>query len=417
MTTKRRNVSKSKSKTLSKSNKVSSSRKHLIKSRKNRLKTKKIKGGMFSFFKKTSSPEPLPKEPNSTETALINNTQLIGTGAFGCAFKKDNNIIKISLFTEENNNELYINKFLKDKNEKNPDLNLSQKISILINYAIYTYNKNKTVSFNKVYNGYNKYQEKILKYINKCNLNLDGGLNLNSIGDKKFLIQEMPNSGTSLSSYIETLLKNKTDKSYEDIIDILKKVINKSLSALKALHSLNIVHRDFHLDNILIDTQGDCRIIDFGKSSILTVKDGKLNPSMDEKNLQKFEPNYTPECSFLLDSDTMKFIFPNYIHIYKKTDIKTQIEKCIKAKEDNKDYFNSISNLFKLDLYRFGYELDSLLYPEYEDHYNRETREFNRNKPALELEGKNDYGKINEFIQNIANIDYTKRDLLYEIKI
>ena len=46
MATKRKNVSKSKSKTLSKSNKVSSSRKHLIKSRKSGTKTRKMRGGV-----------------------------------------------------------------------------------------------------------------------------------------------------------------------------------------------------------------------------------------------------------------------------------------------------------------------------------------------------------------------------------
>ena len=45
MATKRRNVSKSKTKSSSKSNKVSSSRKHLIKSRKSGSKTRKMRGG------------------------------------------------------------------------------------------------------------------------------------------------------------------------------------------------------------------------------------------------------------------------------------------------------------------------------------------------------------------------------------
>ena len=64
MATKRRNVSKSKSKTLSKSNKSSSSRKHLIKSRKSGTKTRKMRGGVkvpiWSKFKGLFSRAPKP---------------------------------------------------------------------------------------------------------------------------------------------------------------------------------------------------------------------------------------------------------------------------------------------------------------------------------------------------------------------
>ena len=406
MTIKKINVSKYKAKSLTKNNNPYTgfrSKKHLIKARKNWSKHKKlIKGG---------------------GNDIINGIQLIGKGEFGCAFKKDNNIIKISLLTEENTNELDINKFLEDTNKKHPELCLSQKISILINYAIYTYKKKSVlIEYNE---GYNGYKDELLTYINMCNFNLNSGFNLNSIGDKKFLIQEMPNAGNSLSSYIEKLLKNEKNetgniKTYTEIIDILKIIINKSLSALKVLHSLTIVHRDIHLDNILIDTQGDCRIIDFGNSSRLTVKDDILNPVIlnpviDNKFINKYAPDFSTDCVFLLDDTELIFCPPVYIHNYNKENMKIELEKCKLVKKDNIKYFNDITNLFKLDLYKFGYRLDLLLYPKYDEHYILDTREFIRNTPSLKLDGIIDYGIIDTFIKRIANINYLERQLLYEI--
>ena len=66
MATKRRNFSRSKSNTLSKSNKGSSSRKHLIKSRKSGTKTRKMRGGVKGikgWFKNKFSRAPKPVTP------------------------------------------------------------------------------------------------------------------------------------------------------------------------------------------------------------------------------------------------------------------------------------------------------------------------------------------------------------------
>jgi hypothetical protein len=77
--TKRKNNLKSKSKTLSKSNKGSSSRKHLIKTRKNGTKTRKMRGGgvpkwIKNLGKKIAKPKEVVEIPNETKKPPINET-------------------------------------------------------------------------------------------------------------------------------------------------------------------------------------------------------------------------------------------------------------------------------------------------------------------------------------------------------
>ena len=338
------------------------------------------------------------------------NYELIGHGVFGCAFKKNNNIIKITSFNDKNKDELDINLFLQTKNKEK---DLSKSISIIIKFTKYNINSTHTNPQNyqiKFIEGNNEYYNDILSYITKCNSKLETKLSM----DNSILIQELPNSGKSLSLYIKNLLENKKGK-INEIIDSLRICINKSLSSLKVLHSLNIVHGDFHLDNILIDEEGECRIIDFGKSSIIEVKDNKIITVINKQFIEKLVPNITPECIFVLDKIIILFSLPKYIHSYNKSNIKNKINEYDTDKENNKTYFNTIDNLFKIDLYNFGNELDLLLYPIiYEDmYYVINTSEFKRVNP--DTSGMKDYGIIDLFIQKIADIDYTKRQLLYEV--
>ena len=61
----------------------------------------------------------------------LNTNNIVGVGTFGCAFTKGNNIIKITFFNEESENELKINLFLQTQNIGHPELELSKKISII----------------------------------------------------------------------------------------------------------------------------------------------------------------------------------------------------------------------------------------------------------------------------------------------
>ena len=89
MATQRRHVSKSKSKSLSKSNKSSSSRKHLIKSRKSGTKTRKMRGGAngskvkaqnWKFWKK--KPKPVAPAPvlSKTKASRLSSTPVFMPG-------------------------------------------------------------------------------------------------------------------------------------------------------------------------------------------------------------------------------------------------------------------------------------------------------------------------------------------------
>jgi len=59
----------------------------------------------------------------------------------------------------------------------------------------------------------------------------------------------------------------------------LYKWIKQILSALKYLHSHNIIHRDIKPSNIVIDNSFDVKIIDFGEATKIDIKD-KTNPPM-----------------------------------------------------------------------------------------------------------------------------------------
>lgn len=46
-----------------------------------------------------------------------------------------------------------------------------------------------------------------------------------------------------------------------------QKIISQLVSALSYLHSKSIAHRDIKLENVMLDTRGNVKLIDFGFST------------------------------------------------------------------------------------------------------------------------------------------------------
>jgi serine/threonine protein kinase len=56
--------------------------------------------------------------------------------------------------------------------------------------------------------------------------------------------------------------------------DVAKHIFRQIIEGLGYCHSKSIVHRDIKLDNILLDSEGEVKICDFGVSKI--VKKGEI---------------------------------------------------------------------------------------------------------------------------------------------
>lgn len=92
--------------------------------------------------------------------------------------------------------------------------------------------------------------------------------------------------GVSLDEFLDGKLKNKDgvvsaeiESLYalykKDSCDFAIKVVNKVLAGMMALHDANYVHRDIDPSNIMIDTRGGIKLIDFGiAKKISTINTG-----------------------------------------------------------------------------------------------------------------------------------------------
>ena len=103
--------------------------------------------------------------------------------------------------------------------------------------------------------------------------------------EKQILIVQELIEGISLREYYNNEIRNQKGISIHKE-SIFKKIFYQIFSAMDYIHKKNIAHRDIKLENILLKSNYEIKIIDFGF--------GMLNP---EKKLQKFfcgTPNYMP---------------------------------------------------------------------------------------------------------------------------
>ena len=315
----------------------------------------------------------------------------LSAGSYGCVFtttdiNNNKSIIKIYTSDTKTNSEICINLFLKYQP------GIDKNFTIIQKYTIYTYNDDEQ-HYDIIY-GDNLYGKTIDYYIEECRKNSDLALDT----DKKkiiFLI-EMPNSGISFIEYIKKYIKEHTvTESQNKFIEL----INKSLISLQILHSFNILHNDLHLDNILIDSDENCRILDFGKS----IKYNTPNITKDKFPKISSYTSKSPDMIFLddIEINISKIIFGReFNHTKKFEDFKIQLNKNVAKFEP--DYFTDIKNLFKLDLYKFGISLDQLI---------------QRNDDLLVLIDDLQNNAINNFIMNSTNLDHNIRILSYNLDV
>ena len=103
--------------------------------------------------------------------------------------------------------------------------------------------------------------------------------------EKQILIVQELIEGISLREYYNNEIRNQKGISIHKE-SIFKKIFYQIFSAMDYIHKKNIAHRDIKLENILLKSNYEIKIIDFGF--------GMYNP---EKKLQKFfcgTPNYMP---------------------------------------------------------------------------------------------------------------------------
>ena len=103
--------------------------------------------------------------------------------------------------------------------------------------------------------------------------------------EKQILIVQELIEGISLREYYNNEIRNQKGISIHKEA-IFKKIFAQIFSAMDYIHKHNIAHRDIKLENILLKSNYEIKIIDFGF--------GMYNP---EKKLQKFfcgTPNYMP---------------------------------------------------------------------------------------------------------------------------
>ena len=75
-------------------------------------------------------------------------------------------------------------------------------------------------------------------------------------------------AGGDLLNYVRKWRKLKEDSA--------KFIFKQIIEGLAHIHSMNVIHRDIKLDNILLDGHGNIKIADFGVSWVVKSWDEKM---------------------------------------------------------------------------------------------------------------------------------------------
>jgi serine/threonine protein kinase len=234
-------------------------------------KTKKQKQKQKQKSKSKSKSKNKTKKLNKNGGAITK----IGTGAFGCAFSKNNNdsvITKISLHDISENNEMLFNEELFDLAKTTPKLR---------DHLIIILSEPKNVTLSELSNDNNK------EMVDKCPV-------FRKSKDGKLLLFDMPNGGNRLDIFLNSFmnsnnsnnLNNSNNNKPKLLDDGSKIIIQKALDSLQVLHKLKKYHGDSHLGNFLVkknDNDNDnihnykVRLIDFGLSGSVNTHTNKVD--------------------------------------------------------------------------------------------------------------------------------------------
>ena len=121
------------------------------------------------------------------------------------------------------------------------------------------------------------------------------GRRINNIHVLKILEPKRRRFLYNISEFVEgQSLRQWIDDHPQTHINTAREYLNQIANGLRAFHRLEMVHQDLKPDNILIDTNGTLKIIDFGSTRVAGASEicSKL-----DKNIPQGTVNYTaPEC-------------------------------------------------------------------------------------------------------------------------
>lgn len=105
--------------------------------------------------------------------------------------------------------------------------------------------------------------------------------------DKIILV--LPKLRMTVGRYLEDMLKDMLLESESDISDFLEEYVNKLYDILGKLHVAGFQHGDAHLNNFMINSNNEIKLIDFGKSQRLSQEEQKKEEQKNKDYTDVYE--------------------------------------------------------------------------------------------------------------------------------
>jgi hypothetical protein len=237
-----------------------------------------------------------------TKTIKIRGGNVIGHGGYGCVFRP-----ALKCKNKKSRQKHKISKLMKLKNVEHEYREIEKFNKILKNVPNYTkYYLLNDISFCSP----SKLTEKDLEnFDEKCIPMTKNGITKENINNNldKVGILNIPDGGITVSEYIMKL--SKTIQSINSALILLL------LGGVLPMNKLNIYHNDIKESNVLIGSDGNCRLIDWG---ISVITDGKIVPHhMKDRPFQ-----YNSPFSVILWNDMFEKMYENFLKKFESSNTK-----------------------------------------------------------------------------------------------